>query len=152
MTVTTTAVNDNHITSVSNKILPSLVSTFCTTSKSKLLCQFPSKKMKNKSKTRITSRKSSKSKKSKKGVYSTITNFVLCRVFSSVRDNINGEFQKIKDYLSELPMVIALLKVRDKVSEKLLCLILAFFAFVAPFWNFFFIKTPKPKKTKIGIS
>ena len=60
-------------------------------------------------------------------------------------------FLGVKQKLLELRFVIFLLSVRDKASGHLLKGLLAFFAFVGPVWNFFFIKTLKPDKRKNGI-
>ena len=49
------------------------------------------------------------------------------------------------DYVNQLPAVIAFKKTRDRISEKLRVLILAFFALLAPCWNFLFLWKSKPK-------
>ena len=52
--------------------------------------------------------------------------------------------QKLKAYVEDSPAFIAVISMRDKVSEKLLQGFLAFFAFFSPCWNFIFIGTSKP--------
>ena len=48
-----------------------------------------------------------------------------------------------KQKLNQLPAVITMKKKRDEISEKLLQLILRFFACLSPCWSYFFIGTPK---------
>ena len=62
---------------------------------------------------------------------------------STFKQKVKAFFKPMLLYLNQLPVVIALKKTRDKASEKLLQLILAFFAFLSPCWSFFFIGTPK---------
>ena len=52
--------------------------------------------------------------------------------------------EKLKAYFAQFPAFIAMEKMCDRISEKLLQLILALFALLSPCWSFFFIrKTPK---------
>lgn len=51
--------------------------------------------------------------------------------------------QKVKTYFANSPAVIAMKKMRNIISDKLLKQLLACFAFISPCWSFFFIGTPK---------
>ena len=67
---------------------------------------------------------------------------------SSFKQKLTALFLPIQLYVNQIPAVVALKTnfkiIKDIVSEKLRQFILAFLAFFAPCWNFFFLGTPKP--------
>ena len=62
----------------------------------------------------------------------------------SFRQKLIAYFLAFQLYVNQLPAVVAFKKMKARVSEKLRQLILAFFALLAPCWNFFFLGTPNP--------
>ena len=62
-----------------------------------------------------------------------------------MRENREGCLKRVKQYLLSLPIIVAVLRLRDKISAQLLKIILGFFSCVAPVWNFLFLKTEKPE-------
>ena len=77
-----------------------------------------------------------KAKKRSKGSESGVSN-------STFKQKLKALFEPLLLYLNQLPVVIAFKMKRNKISEKLLPLILGCFAFLSPCWSFFFIGTPK---------
>ena len=63
---------------------------------------------------------------------------------SSFKQKLRAYFLPIQLYVNQLPVVIEFKKKKARISEKLRLAILAFFAYLAPCWNFFFLGTPKP--------
>ena len=79
---------------------------------------------------------------------SEVSNLAPGGAIASVKRKLRDSIEKIQLFLLTIPFVIALLKVRDEISEKLRQLILGFFDCLSPCWTFLFIKTPKNDGTK----
>ena len=54
-------------------------------------------------------------------------------------------FQRIKDRVKKSPTFVKMSDVRDKLAERILVALLAFFDFVGPVWNFLFLRTGEKK-------
>ena len=52
---------------------------------------------------------------------------------------------KIKDKITKSPTFIKFLRMRDKLAERILTGLLAFFDAVSPVWNFLFLHKPGKK-------
>ena len=62
----------------------------------------------------------------------------------SFKQKLIAFFLPVQLYVNQLTAVVAFKKIKARMSEKLRLSILAFFAFFAPCWKFFFLGTPKP--------
>ena len=51
--------------------------------------------------------------------------------------------QKIKDKIKKSDTFVKFLRVRDKLAERILAALLAFFDAISPCWKFLFLKTPE---------
>ena len=92
-----------------------------------------------------------KAKNRPQNAASEVSNVAPSGASPSVKQKLLDFIEKIQQFLLTLPLVIAMLRLRDGISEKLRLLILAFFDCLSPCWTFLFVKTPKQKKTTILI-
>ena len=69
---------------------------------------------------------------------------------SIVKQKLKEYLMPIQLYLNQIPAVIAVKKLRDRTGQKLLQIILGFFALLSPCWSFFFIRKSPKKNDDTG--